>query len=76
MLLIQEFVTEKTDDTNHARNTQDLLNFMNALEPGAASEVRSGMLYGPFVVPGGKLLNTQPEFYIGKFTRNIRAAGA
>jgi hypothetical protein len=72
VLLIQEFVTERTDDANHARNTQDLLNFMNALKPGTASEVRSGILYGPFVVPGGKLLNTQPEFYIGKVTRNIR----
>jgi hypothetical protein len=76
VLLIQEFVTKKTDDANHARNTQDLLNFMNALKPGTASEVESGKLYGPFVVPGGKLLKKQPEFYIGKVTRNLRATGA
>jgi len=73
VLLIQEFVTRKTDDTNHARNTQDLLNFMNALKPGVASAVETGKLYGPFVIPGGKLLKIQPEFYIGKVTRNLRA---
>ena len=76
VLLIQEFVTKKTNDDNHARNAQDLLNFMNALKPGSASEVESGKLYGPFAVPGGRLLKVQPEFYIGKVTRNLRATGA
>ncbi|MDP2261652.1 MAG: hypothetical protein Q8K24_00680 [Hydrogenophaga sp.] len=75
VLLIQEFVTKKTDDANHARNTHDLLNFMNALHPGTASEVQPGRLYGPFEVPGGKLLKKPPELYIGKVTRNLRATG-
>ena len=76
VLLIQEFVTSKTQDDNHSRNTDDLQRFMNALKPGAAPEVQSGKLYGPFSVPGGKLLQFKPEFYIGKVTRNLRAAGA
>jgi hypothetical protein len=76
VLLIQEFVTKKTDDKNHLRNSQDLLDFMNALKPGVSSEVKSGELYGPFVVPGGKLLKRSPEFYVGKVTCNLRAAGA
>ena len=75
VLLIQEFVTKKTDDANHARNTHDLTNFMNALNPGTGSEVQSGKLYGPFVIPGGRLLFSPPEFYIGKVTRNLRHWG-
>lgn len=76
VLLIQEFITNKTKDENHSRNTQDLLNFINALDPGGLSELTSGKLYGPFSVPGGKLLMKKPEFYIGKVTRNLRAAEA
>jgi hypothetical protein len=76
VLLIQECVTSKTNDENHFRNTKDLLNFKNAMMPGTVSEVNPGKLYGPFAVPGGKLLKRQLEFYIGKVTRNLRAAGA
>jgi hypothetical protein len=76
VLLVQEFVTKKTKDENHARNGQDLLNFMNALSPSVESEGAAGKLYGPFVVPGAKLLKHQPEFYIGKVTRNLRATEA
>ena len=76
VLLIQEFITAKTSDDNHSRNTQDLLNFVKALAPGSASEVKSGELYGPFAVPGGRLLKVLPELYVGKVTRNLRAAGA
>ncbi|MES2945606.1 MAG: hypothetical protein V4772_22285 [Pseudomonadota bacterium] len=75
-MLIQEFVTKATKDANHVRNTCDLLHFMNALKPGVASEVTPGTLYGPFAVPCGNLLAVQPEFYIGKVTRNLRAGGA
>jgi hypothetical protein len=76
VLLVQEFVTNKTHDNNHLRNAVDLLSFMNALKPGVASELHSGKLYGPFTVPGGKLLKVIPEFYIAKVTRDLRGAGA
>jgi len=76
VLLIQEFVTRKTADGNHLRNTQDLLKFMNALEPGIASEVNPGELYGPFAGPGANPLTRWPEFYTGKVTRNLRATAS
>jgi hypothetical protein len=76
VLLIQEFITKKTRDENHARNTRDLLKFMNALNSGAALELESGKLYGPFKVPGGKLSKAQPEFYIGKVTHDRRTPEA
>lgn len=76
VLLIHEFITEKTTDENHARNTQDLQNFMNALSPEVVSQVVVGKLYGPFSVPGGKILKSKIELYIGKVTRNLRPAGS
>ena len=72
VLLVQEFVTKRTVDQNHARNTQDPLNFMNALKPSAATTVECGALYGPFATQGGNLLKAQPELFIGKVTRNLR----
>lgn len=75
VLLIHEFVTVKTKDEYHVRNTHDLLKFMNALRPGTTSDITAGKLYGPFTIPGGRLLNVQPEFYIGKVTRDLRRAG-
>jgi len=76
VLLIQEFITRKTRDDNHARNEQDLVNFLNALKAGAATQLTSEKLYGPFAVPGGQLLSRQPEFYIGKVTRNLSIEAA
>lgn len=76
VLLVQEFVTNKTSDDNHLRNSHDLLAFINALKPGVTTVVMAGILYGPFTVPGGNLLKRPPELYIGKVTRNLRTTEA
>jgi hypothetical protein len=72
VLLIHEFFTSKTKKANHERNQKDLLNFINALEPGWASGMKPGKILGPFKVPGGKLLTRPPEFYIGKVICDLR----
>lgn len=72
VLLIQEFVTRATHDDNHKKNGLDLLNFINAIHAGAVTDLVTGTLYGPFLVPGGKLLKDPPPLYIGKVVRNLR----
>lgn len=72
VLMIQEFITRKTDDDNHLKNGLDLRNFINAIHAGAMAAPESGVLYGPFFVPGGKLLKAPPQLYIGKVVRNLR----
>lgn len=76
VLLIHEFVTAKTKDTNHSRNAYDLMRFLQALSLGVASELVPGILYGPFTVPGRALLQNGIEFFVGKVVRNLRTGGA
>lgn len=72
LLLIQEFVTKKTDDDRHAANSVALGTFVKRLSHGATAEIRSGSIYGPFSVPGTPLFEGTAELFIGKVTRDIR----
>ena len=71
MLLIHEFHTDKTDDTKHRENTEDLNRFMAILSGGALSTINEGQLYGPFFVPGKPLLSARVGLYIGKVVRRL-----
>lgn len=73
MLLIQEFVTDKTQDSKHERNSKDLAQFLARLTDGTFSSLTSGEIVGPIPVPGTPLVSTSVDFYIGKLTRNLRA---
>jgi hypothetical protein len=75
VFLVHEFLTTATRDNRHARNALDLDRFVGALSKGKISSISPGQLEGPFVVPGTPLFLKIPRLYIGKATRNLRAAG-
>lgn len=72
VLLIHEFVTEKTSDEKHDVNARDLNSFVARLSHGAVTSVQPEYLYGPFTVPGAPLLSTKVNLFVGKATRNLR----
>jgi hypothetical protein len=76
LLLIHEFITTKTSDKNHLRNTSDLRAFVTRLSHGAVTAVPTGSIQGPFTVPGGPLISTAVALYVGKVTRCIRSSAA
>lgn len=72
VLLIHEFHTDKTNDTKHRENTEDLNRFVAKLSNGAVTSVKEGQLYGPFFVPGKPLLSARVGLYIGKVIHRLR----
>jgi len=76
VLLIQEFVTDCTDDSKHATNAVDLARFLTRLSSGQVSSCEPGRLFGPFKVPGKPLLSQPSDLYVAKVVRNLRALGA
>lgn len=72
VLLIHEFVTDKTSDEKHDVNARDLNSFVARLSHGAVTSVQPGYLYGPFTVPGAPLLSTKVNLFIGKAIRVLR----
>ena len=72
VLLIHEFVTDKTSDEKHDVNARDLNSFVARLSHGAVTSVQPEYLYGPFTVPGAPLLSTKVNLFVGKATRNLR----
>jgi hypothetical protein len=74
LMLIHEFVTDKTSDDKHARNAADLDAFIKRLSHGTDRAPRSGEIRGPFLVPGAPLLVTKVSLYVGKVSRDLRSS--
>ena len=74
LMLVQEFVTDETDDRKHRANAIDLDEFVSRLSHLNVTNVRSGEIYGPFGVPGLPLLEATPRLYIGKVSRTLRSS--
>lgn len=73
LLLIQEFVTDRTVDRKLLPNAIDLGRFVKRLSHGAFKSVGPGDIVGPFPLPGAPLLAGGVDFYIGKISRNLRS---
>lgn len=71
ILLVHEFVTDKTRDDQHERNTNDLAEFVTRLAGGTRVELKPGLV-GPISVPGQPLVGHGPQLYVGKVVRKIR----
>jgi hypothetical protein len=72
VMLVHEFVTNKTSDDKHARNAADLDNFVCRISCRRDITVQSNRLRGPFYAPGQPLLTAKIALYIGKAQRNLR----
>lgn len=73
LLLVQEFVTDRTVDRKLLQNTIDLGRFVKRLSHGAFKGLNAGDIAGPVRVPGASLLSAPIDFYIGKISRNLRS---
>ena len=72
LVLIQEFVTPKTEDKKHYRNASDLNLFIRRLSHGTVDSLSTGDIVGPFYVPGSTLAVGNTPLFIGKVSRNLR----
>jgi hypothetical protein len=72
IMLVHEFVTTKTQDRFHVRNSEDLSAFVRVLSRQPGLNVMPDVLYGPFNVAGGGLFQNKVKLFIGKVSRNIR----
>jgi hypothetical protein len=76
VLLVHEFVTNKTDDHLHARNLEDFRAFLCRLGTLGPVPSDAATLAGPFVVPGEPLFHHVPPLYVGKVVTNTRGVCA
>jgi hypothetical protein len=72
VLLIHEFITDKTTDLRHELNADDLALFLSRLSHGTVTSVVPGRLYGPFNVPGRPLITKDLKLFVGKAVRSLR----
>lgn len=71
VLVVHEFVTDKTEDHRHAHDAQDLRAFVHRLG-GQPTSVTATGLAGPFALPGKPLFTGAPALFIGKVTTSRR----
>jgi Domain of unknown function (DUF6946) len=76
VLVIHEFITERTDDRKHEENARDLVAFLARLTSGEVRSLVAGRLIGPIVVPGRPLFESVPPLYVGKAVRNLRGGSS
>jgi len=72
VLIVHEFVTEKTEETKHAHNTKAYLDFLHRLSGTPVSETDADALLGPFSVPRCPLSDQPLSLLIGKVTTDLR----
>lgn len=75
VLVVQEFHTSATSQRKLELNNADFRAFVHRLSNGVVSNAQTGMLYGPFVVPGEPLFSKPPRLFIGKAVRHISTPG-
>ena len=73
LVLIHEFVTNKTADQWHEANRAALDAFVSRLTHGSVTHVGDGGIYGPFPVPNTPLFGGKTGLFIGKVSRNLRS---
>ena len=77
LLLIHEFVTDRTVERKLLPNAIDLGRFVKRLSHGVFKGVNPGDIVGPIHLPGAPRASTPDEspvdFYLGKISRNLRS---
>lgn len=76
VLVVHEFVTDKTSDERHFENAKDFAAFLHRLggQPLLADELIG--IHGPFSIPGAPLFDGPRELLIGKVVTNRRGTCA
>jgi hypothetical protein len=72
LMLVHEFVSDRTTSQNHQNNTADLDRFVNLMSHGAVPAVEPGVAAGPFEIPYAPLFNGTARLFIAKVQRDLR----
>lgn len=73
VVVVHEFVTDRTADDRHRANAEDFNRFVRLLSGEAVTtDTRTG-LTGPYIVSGDPLIESPPRLYVGKVSRNLRS---
>lgn len=76
VLVVHEFITDKTSDNRHTENAEDFRAFLYRLGGEPLLRQESSMLVGPFGVPGLPVFPASPKLLIGKIVTNRRRLDA
>ena len=71
VVVVHEMISASCTQAKLDANHKDLVRFINRISHGAVTEVRSGILYGPFTVPGAPLFDAPAALYFGKAVRRL-----
>lgn len=69
LFLIHEFATNKTTAEKRQENHDDLVAFLSVLSRGATRSLDTGVVVGPFHVPGGKHIPSGIPLFLAKIKR-------
>ena len=75
VLIINEYITDMTNDSKISRNGQDYLRFLHRLGNDMDSDLSADQIIGPIQIPGEPLFPRNSEFYIGKIQTVSRSSG-
>jgi hypothetical protein len=73
VMLIHEFVTDKTSEAKHDKNQRDLEAFVSRLSDGRVRSVAENSLIGPFSVSGAPVFPKPAGLFMGKIRSDVRA---
>jgi len=71
VLIVHEFVTDKTSQHKLEKNAEALTKFYNRIAHQTIPRFEPGILYGPISIPGEPLFEANSKFYIGKAVRYL-----
>jgi hypothetical protein len=73
LLVIHEFVTDRTKDSKHDANARELDLFVKRMSAGEVDGVDEGQVVGPLLRVSGQPLFTAPaDLYVGKIVTRLR----
>ncbi len=76
VLLVEEFVTGKTSEKRHVRNSEELNAFVHRLTQGRIGVCESGVIHGPIDLKRKPLFDLVPPVFIGKVRHDRREVAA
>jgi hypothetical protein len=76
VMLVHEFVTDKTTDEKHAQNEADYAAFLHRVSGRRPSSPEMTRLLGPFKVPGAPMFGSPASLLVGKVVTRRRGLAA
>jgi hypothetical protein len=71
VVIVHEIISASCTQAKLDANHRDLGLFLGRISKGVMNETQSGVLYGPFTVPGAPLFDAPAALYFGKAVRRL-----